>query len=756
MTASVLDDNAYDKCDEASPAYSAEFAAAYADASNRVSNEYGVAALEYLRRGVAVIALKEGSKVPATRHGVNDWTDNPASVTDWWANRRLNVGGALGQVSRGIVAIDLDVHDGAGNGLETLKAWETEHGRLPETWRQETGSGGQQLFYRCDREIRNSTCSELGVDIRGDGGYVVLPPSLHPNGERYEWLCSPDDMDVAEADVNVYALIDYVARNGRAGTTSESTGKFRLPDKVKSGERNDTLFKYAAHLRAIGRSDEEMLNSVMGANFTRCDPPLDSRDVERIVRSAARYQQGDGSDESEEPLKRQRRQDGPEEAHGGGRKKKLAPNVLGRMIIAENHACVIDGAPAVWTGRRWEFGTTPISRLALELDDEQKKQDKSEVVSYVQDKAPCVSSDATFDGHCYVQFSDVTFDVTEERVVDPTPEMFITGTISVPLDLSVGRNFADEFIESLAGGDDATATVMREIIGACMCSSRIISQSPMLVGRAGGGTVTASNGKSTYLNMLHALLGTRNVSSLDITTLGERFQAGRIVGKLANLGDDIPNDFLRGSELSTFKKLVTGDVIYSDVKNARGFEFRPNATLIFSMNEVPRMGDTSEGVYRRLAFVPFRNSFTPDTPGFDPNISRKLAQPEVMARMAVLGLEALPDLIDRGRLTEIPDMAAEVEKVRAMNDPATDWIEDQEIDPFKDIDGRSVAAVYGEFVKWYEDTGGKFRMTNSKFTRRIKEYYARRGVIVVTELRRNDSDRRPTKHYRCQNSQLDI
>lgn len=123
----------------------------------------------------------------------------------------------------------------------------------------------------------------------------------------------------------------------------------------------------------------------------------------------------------------------------------------------------------------------------------------------------------------------------------------------------------------------------------------------MLIGKAGGASGKASNGKSTYLNWLRSILGTENTSSLDIATLGQRFQAGRVVGKLANLGDDIPDGFLRGDELSMFKKLVTGDAIYTDVKNGDGYEFRPSASMVFSMNSVPRLSDTTDGIFRRLA-----------------------------------------------------------------------------------------------------------------------------------------------------------
>ena len=358
--------------------------------------------------------------------------------------------------------------------------------------------------------------------------------------------------------------------------------------------------------------------------------------------------------------------------------------------------------------------------------DDAKKQDKSEVVSYIMDKAPSVTSDRAFDGGYYVQFSNCTYDVLKDEIIEPTPRMFIIAQLPVALNMDAPRNKADEFLESISNGDEDTLQAMKEVIGACMCSRRVLSQSPMLIGRAGGASGKASNGKSTYLNWLRSILGVENVSSLDIATLGQRFNASRVVGKLANLGDDIPDGFLRGDELSMFKKIVTGDSIFTDVKNGEGFEFRPSASMVFSMNAVPRLSDTTDGVFRRLAFIPFRKRFSPGMPDYDPNISQELKQQEVLERGALLGLMALGDLIRRGTLTPIPDMAAEVEEVRQNNDSVVRWLDDCDITA-EQLDGRPIEAVYNDYKQWCEDSGER-----SPFARRTWTTKVRESVTFVT------------------------
>lgn len=691
------------------------------------SSPLAEAARDYVERGLAIIPLGVGKKEPVTKSGLNDWTDNPGQIDVWWGqgehagkrgNPSYNIGMACGQVSGGIIAIDLDCHSDEANGLDYLRDWEVEHGKLPETWTQITGSGGKQLFYRAGQDIRNSANGDIGVDVRGNGGYVVLPPSLHPCGDCYEWSISPDDMDVADADDKVYDFIRAVSKTKKRsdGWNSEKAG---IPSEITEN-RNETLFSLGRSFLSRGSGHDEVATLIRSLNATICRPPLPDVEVEKLI----------GSINSKEPgnAERDARNGGMtaadiaelESRHGPlhGSRGGLNSNVLARMVMDRNMARIIDGAPAVWTGEHWELGSHAIGKCCLEIADNAKKADKSEVLSYIMDKAPHVSADNSFDGRHYVQFKNCTFDVMDWREVEPSPSMYITNKLPVELDFTMGPNEADEFLDSIAGGDADVVAALKEVMGACMCSKRVLSQSPMLIGRAGGASGKASNGKSTYLNWLRQILGTENVSSLDISTLGQRFQAGRVVGKLANLGDDIPDGFLKGDELSIFKKLVTGDAIYTDVKNGDGYEFRPTASMVFSMNSVPRLSDTTDGIFRRLAFIPFRRRFAPGLPGFDPDIAAKLSKPDVLKRGAALGLLGLAELIEAGSLAVIPDMAAEVEEVKQDNDSVTRWLFEECVEVI-DVDGRPTATVFNEYFDWCKDAGERNPCSLRTFSSRM-------------------------------------
>lgn len=694
------------------------------------------AALWYVENGFAVFPLQGRDKRPATKNGLNDWTDNPEDVRKYWSDHPLaNIGIVCGVPSGGLLVLDIDVDEETGeNGLHTLYEWERTHGELPETAVAVTGRGGLHYFYRTNRTNMHPFANrDMGIDLRTDGSYVVAAPSVHPNGRAYAWQDPPDETPIAVADGNVYDLIDHLQRNGGGDETRKDGGGFRLPDTIRKGERNGTLHSYACQLQRFGRSDEEIMATVMGANFLRCKPPLDSSEVAGIVKSALRYDKGASDSDERIGAPGAHVRDGGKSTPFVKKGGRVDTQKLGQHLIDHDRARMIDGAPAIWTGRHWEFGTWAISRAALRHAIGAKKQDKTEVISYVQDMAPRVTSDGEFDGRQYVQFSDVTVDVSKpkEPIGDDelTPDMLIVGSLSFPYK-QIGdteKNDADRFLKSISDEDKDIQTVLLEIAGACMCSSRIISQSPMLVGRADGGVSKAANGKSTYINFLRSMLGSQNYASMDIATLGQRFQAGMLVGKLANLGDDIPDGFLQGPELSTFKKLVTGDSIYTDVKNARGFEFRPNATMVFSMNTMPGLSDITDGIMRRLAFVPFRRKFLPGMDGYDPDMGKKLAAIDAMQRCAALALEKMPALVDRRALTRLPDMDEEINEVRRDNDSVVRWIEEECVD-LASLNRVPVTDEYRRYEQWCRDGGALRPVSRSKFSKRVV------GVTNVTDF----------------------
>jgi hypothetical protein len=140
-------------------------------------------ALKYATSGMPIFPLLPGSKKPATPRGFKDATTDAATVSAWWTqNPNANIGLPTGEAS-GLYVVDID----GPEGEDALKALEAKHGALPDTLISKTGRGTHYIF-KTSEPIKN-TAGALGpkIDTRGTGGYIVAPPSLHPNGERYRW-----------------------------------------------------------------------------------------------------------------------------------------------------------------------------------------------------------------------------------------------------------------------------------------------------------------------------------------------------------------------------------------------------------------------------------------------------------------------------------------------------------------------------------------------------------------------------------------
>lgn len=244
------------------------------------------AAIEYAKKGFAVFPLKYRDKVPLTRNGCKDATTDAAQIKAWWQKYpNANIGLATGSVSQNVFVIDLDIDEDRGiDGYHSLEDWQREHGDFPETWTAITGRGGYHLYYRGNGKIKNRAGIIDGVDIRGNGGYVVAPPSIHKNGNRYEWEYSPDEFEIAKADNNVEYFLNH--DDQKQGTA------FTMPNIVAAGQRNQMLFRFACMMQAKGASDQSVFAATMAENESSCSPPLTEQEVKVIVSSATRYDKG--------------------------------------------------------------------------------------------------------------------------------------------------------------------------------------------------------------------------------------------------------------------------------------------------------------------------------------------------------------------------------------------------------------------------------------------------------------------------------
>ena len=242
-------------------------------------------AIALAARGFAVFPCQPRGKAPATSRGLLDASTDPNRINAWWrAVPDMNIGIATGCVSR-FWALDVD----GENGETSLRKLEAEHCALPATVEVITGKG-RHCYFRIGGHapIKNSVGQLAeGLDVRGDGGYVLAPPSIHPSGRAYVWSVD----SAREFAVAPHWLIDLLgskSNNGAKGKPLEHWHRL-LTQTLHNGERNSTLASLCGKLLHTGLHDLTLLYDVMLCiNVARCEQPLPETEIETIVASVVR------------------------------------------------------------------------------------------------------------------------------------------------------------------------------------------------------------------------------------------------------------------------------------------------------------------------------------------------------------------------------------------------------------------------------------------------------------------------------------
>ena len=269
----------------------------------------------------------------------------------------------------------------------------------------------------------------------------------------------------------------------------------------------------------------------------------------------------------------------------------------------------------------------------------------------------------------------------------------------------------------LACNDPVIRMLLEEVIGYCFYRKNELGQAFMLTG-------DKANGKSTFISCIRTILGEANTSALDLKELGDRFSTSMIFGKLANLGDDIGDDFLQGSQVAVFKKIVTGDRIKAERKGQDPFEFNPYTKLLFSANDIPRMKDKTGAVLRRLVIIPFNDRFSKYLedgvtidPKFRPYIKYELNEQSSVEYMIKIGIDGLKRIIENNGFTKSKKVQQQLDEYENENNPIKAFIEDNGIES---IENEATADVYKRYQVFCADNNMQ-PMGKIVFSKQIKK-----------------------------------
>ena len=204
-----------------------------------------------------------------------------------------------------------------------------------------------------------------------------------------------------------------------------------------------------------------------------------------------------------------------------------------------------------------------------------------------------------------------------------------------------------------------------QMVGYCLLGTLNLQKAFMLVG-------SGNNGKSTFTDLITAMLGEANVSGATLLQLSDdKFVLAGLHGKLANICADIGAGQLKNTEY--FKGLAVGDKVNAQHKHGKPFDFRSQATLIFGCNEMPKSFDTTVGFYRRFAMISFPNRFDE---GADTDILTKLTTPGCLSALFFLATESIKDVIVSGGFDEPESSKWLLRSYQEDNDHCVSFIRD--------------------------------------------------------------------------------
>lgn len=277
-----------------------------------------------------------------------------------------------------------------------------------------------------------------------------------------------------------------------------------------------------------------------------------------------------------------------------------------------------------------------------------------------------------------------------------------------------------QFLEEIFDGDDDKEdkkSLLQEFMGYCLTTDVSHQKALFLLGNG-------SNGKSIILDVLEAILGKTNSSSLDFEQLGKQFMTNQLINKLLNVCNDI--DYKSTTSYGTFKRIVTGETILADRKNRDPVKFKPHCKLIFAANRLPQTSDTSKGYFRRLFILKLNNSF--EGTNRDKDLKSKLMNE--LDGIFLWVISGLQRLTDKQNFTNAKSSDDELEKYLENSNSVIAFIREAcEIKKAKDHWVR-YDELYKAYVEFCKESGWKsFKKT--EFRQEVIDRQYKGDVIYI-------------------------
>ena len=474
--------------------------------------------------------------------------------------------------------------------------------------------------------------------------------------------------------------------------------KFLYPIKTKTdfldmqaGDgRNQALFNYILTLQANGFSVDEARQAIRLVNDYVLSDPLPADELETVLRDEA----------FQKPV--------------FFNKNVFLFEKFATFLKNQHHIIRLNNQLHLYKNGIYVSGQAEIEAEMIKHIPNLNKAKRSEVLAYldilIRENTPVSTPD-------YIAFANGVYNIKTDELKPFNPAYVIVNKIPWNYNADAADSGVDTVLNNISCGDASIRMLLEEMVGYTMYRRNELGKAFILTG---GG----KNGKSTFLTMVKRMLGLENISALDMKKLGDRFSTVMLFNKLANIGDDISDDFL--SDPSEFKKIVTGELIDAEQKGQPKFQFEPYAKMMFSANSIPRIGKgrDSAAVLRRLVIIPFNATFDKSKADFNSYIIDSLSSASAMEYMIKLGIKGLKRVLASQEFTNSEKVQAEIDDFAITNNPVLGFFKENDLE---DIENHVTKDVYLRYQKYCYDNGLN-AICAGELSKQIKKHY---GVTIA-------------------------
>jgi len=665
---------------------------------------FHTAAEDYYAAGFLPIPLPQGKKFPPPKGVPNDLDYTEGTLESWLADSRPHNIGSI--VPDGVVVLDID----GKPGQATLDELESRLGPLPSTWMSFRGNPERyHLWFVCPEGLTWPGKLGAGLDvIYRHYRYMVVPPSVHPDGGQYRWANMRNNSLRA---TNVYLPgIDEFSdlpdswqqlANGNGYIHRERAtvdSRLWLSEHGKGAPCAEMKRVYLLHQKAIrkyadlGGMHDAMVNAVWSVAAEIAQGHSGGYRALAILRETF-FAQADssgrrkGSAASEEwsracigaiektAIERVREGDPCviEEAERGkdpgrffdpkhglkARSLRMAVERTGKLAVGPGKI-IYRHSEGLWV----PDGEAEIYRRSERLLQQRWRPAHAENVrKVVEHREPLITDDAQ--DVQYINLPNGLLDWQEGKLYPHNEHVITTVRVPIPWNEDAECPDIDQFFSEVFPKD--AIELAYEILGYMLYNDNPLHKAILLYG-------SGRNGKGTFIRLARMLVGHNNISAVTPQALdSSQFSSAQLYGKLANLVGDVDPRIFKSTE--QFKQLTGGDYMMAQHKHKDPFTFRCRALMVAAFNALPRTADTTEGFFSRWVVIPFTAFFPAGVA--DPSLINRLTSPSNLQGLLRGAVGGLQQVMRRGRFTLPPSVVKATERFKMEADPMRGFIEER-------------------------------------------------------------------------------